>query len=196
MQQLTTYHSLCGGYFCATPFDKSIPTSIRSNNPGAINGATWERNYPGYVTEVETTPGNKTTIFEAPEYGVAAWWHLLRNYNLGGASTVEQIITRYGGGQDYSAYLKAITDWSGLPASFTIKLDDNPSLMKFGKAMFRYEAGKSIPWSDDQIIAGIKLGQGHAVSIPAAPHVVPVPVQQNFFVWLLELILGIFKKGK
>jgi hypothetical protein len=28
---------------------------------------------------VETTPGNKTTIFEAPEYGVAVWWELLRN---------------------------------------------------------------------------------------------------------------------
>src|SRR5262245_12590965 len=69
------FHSLIGGYYSSTPMDKSSgPVAIRMNNPGAINGAAWERAYPGYVSEVETTPGNRSTIFETPEHGVAAWY--------------------------------------------------------------------------------------------------------------------------
>ena len=100
------YRSLVeGGFYSSNPFDRSVPVSIRCNNPGAINGAAWEKTYPGYVDTVETTPGNKTTIFEAPEYGVAVWWELLRRYSAAGVATVGGVINRYGGGQDYSAYI-------------------------------------------------------------------------------------------
>jgi hypothetical protein len=89
----TSYRSLIpGGYFSSTPFDRSLPVSIRCNNPGAINGAAWERSYPGYVDTVETTPGNKTTIFEAPEFGVAVWWELLRRYAVANVTTIGGII--------------------------------------------------------------------------------------------------------
>lgn len=162
---MPNYRSLVpGGYFSDTPFvsSKVLPTSIRSNNPGAINGAKWERDYPGYVTEVETTPGNRTTIFETPEQGVAAWWNLLRIYRRGGDKTVRQIITHYGGGQDYSDYLNFVVKRTGLPASKEVRLDDDDTLLVFGKAMFRYEAGKPIPWSDEQILYGLKLGRDYA----------------------------------
>jgi len=174
---MTNFRSLVGGFYSATPLDKaSGPTSIRSNNPGAINGAAWERNMPGYVDEVETTPGNKTTIFEAPEYGVACWWHLLSNYRKGGAITVGQIINRYGGGQDYSNYIAMVVKWSGLTENTEIKLDDTPTLLKFGKAMFQYEAGKTIPWSDEQITYGIKLGQGVQPPEPVVAEVETVTI--------------------
>src|SRR5689334_3718666 len=154
------YRSLVrGGYYSATPFDRTIPVSIRCNNPGAVNGAAWEKNYPGYVDTVETTPGNKTTIFEAPEYGVAVWWELLRRYAANGATTVGDIIQKYGGGQDYSAYIAFVTRKTGYTAKKAVALDDDDLLSAFGKAMFHYEAGRDTPLKDEQILYGLKLGR-------------------------------------
>ena len=157
---MPNYRSLIGGFFSGTPMDKSSgPVTIRMNNPGAINGAPWERTYPGYVDTVETTPGNKTTIFEAPEFGVAVWWELLRRYKNAGATTVGQIITKYGGGQDYSNYVKFVKKQTGFSDSKQVPLDDDDVLLAFGKAMFRYEAGKAPPWKNAQILYGFKLGR-------------------------------------
>ena len=140
------YRSLVpGGFYSSNPFDRTVPVSIRCNNPGAINGASWEKKYPGYVDTVETTPGNKTTIFEAPEYGVAVWWELLRRYAAAGANTVGAIINKYGGGQDYSAYISFVTTKTGFGANKKVSLDDDDTLLSFGKAMFHYEAGRSAP---------------------------------------------------
>ena len=123
---MANYRSLIGGFFSSTPMDKSSgPVTIRTNNPGAINGAPWETTYPGYVGTVETTPGNKSAIFEAPEYGVGAWWTLLRNYNLTNTSTVQDIITRYGGTQDYSAYVQFVVKRTGLTPGTTIDLNED-----------------------------------------------------------------------
>jgi hypothetical protein len=154
------YRSLVsGGFFSSNPFDRTVPTSVRCNNPGAINGAAWEKKFPGYVDTVETTPGNKTTIFEAPEYGVAVWWELLRRYAAAGVTTVGGIIEKYGGGQDYSAYVRFVTKQTGYAARKQVPLDDDVVLLAFGKAMFRYEAGRATPLMDEQILYGLKLGR-------------------------------------
>lgn len=169
---MPNYRSLTGGFFSSTPMDKSVGhVSVRMNNPGAINGAPWERTYPGYVTTVETTPGNKSTIFEAPEYGVGAWWELLRQYRASNTSTVGGIITRYGGGQNYSAYLQYVLKQTGFSSDTPIDLGDDQQLLRFGKAMFRFEAGQPLPWSDDQILYGIRGGRGFANTKvwPASP---------------------------
>ncbi|SDE71964.1 Protein of unknown function [Bradyrhizobium brasilense] len=167
------YRSLVpGGFFSSTPFDRTMKVSIRCNNPGAINGASWEKHYPGYVDTVETTPGNKTTIFEAPEYGVAVWWELLRRYAANGDKTVGGIINRYGGGQDYSNYVRFVARQTGYADDHAIPLDDDDVLLAFGKAMFHYEAGGPTPLSDAQIRYGLNLGR-HDGIIPVAesePH--------------------------
>jgi hypothetical protein len=195
----TRYRALVtGGYYSANPFDRTSPVSIRCNNPGAVNGAAWERQYPGYVDTVETSPGNKTTIFEAPEYGVAVWWELLRRYAVRDITTIAQIITQYGGGQDYSAYMSFVTHQTGFNARKKIALDDNAALLSFGKAMFHYEAGRPTPLKDEQIGYGIRLGQskgsrelaGAAPSVAAlldnrttmpapAPEILPLPRGAN-----------------
>lgn len=160
---MPNYRSLVpGGFYSSNPFDHSVPASIRCNNPGAINGASWEKNFPGYVDTVETTAGNKTTIFEAPEYGVAAWWELLRRYAAAGATTVGEIINRYGGGQDYSEYLAFVAARTGFASGKEISLDDDDDLLTFAKAMFRYEAGRETPLSDEQIRYGVDFGRGQA----------------------------------
>jgi hypothetical protein len=154
------YRSLVpGGFFSSTPFDRTMPVSMRCNNPGAINGATWETRYPGYVDTVETTPGNKTTIFEAPEYGVAVWWELLRRYATAGVTTVGGIINRYGGGQDYSNYIRFVEQRTGFEEGHRISLDDDATLLAFGKAMFHYEAGRPTPLHDNQIVFGFRLAR-------------------------------------
>lgn len=175
---MPNYRSLIGGFFSSTPLDKSTgPVTIRTNNPGAINGASWETTYPGYVDTVLTTPGNHSTIFEAPEYGVGAWWDLLRQYRAGGATTVGAIITRYGGQQDYSAYVQFVAKTAGFSPDTVIDLDNDQQVLQFGHAMFRYEAGRTLPWSDAQILYGIRGGRGFATNRvwPATPAPGPAP---------------------
>ena len=154
------YRSLVkGGFFSSNPFDRSVPVSIRCNNPGAINGAAWEKTYPGYVDTVETTPGNKTTIFEAPEFGVAVWWELLRRYATRGIDTVGGVINQYGGGQDYSGYIRFVTAKTGFPARKKVSLDDDDMLLAFARAMFHYEAGRPTPLKAEQVLYGLRLGR-------------------------------------
>lgn len=156
---------VAGGYFSATPFDKSIPASIRTNNPGALNVAPWIKSAPGYigdrVTSMSGAEANSTAIFSAPEYGVSAWLTLLQKYRVAGATTVSAIINRYGGGgQDYSSYVSALATWTGLGEQTEILLDgDDETLLKFAKAMFRYEAGQPTPLLDAQILYGFNLAR-------------------------------------
>lgn len=155
------YRSLIGGYF-SNPDTNSRHWSIRSNNPGAINGnAQWVKDFPGFVKTNVIGGGNPIAIMESPEQGVALWWTLLKRYRAAGAKTVTQVITRYGGGQDYSAYVQQIIKWAGLPGGYEVKLDgDDANLLKFAKAMFRYEAGEDLPWSDAQLLYGFSLARG------------------------------------
>jgi hypothetical protein len=96
------FHSVIGGWFCATPYDKTIPTSIRTNNPGALNSSAAVAALPGFAGSDETSPGNKTAIFVTPEQaaacGIAVAPSRSRRDHCG-------TIDRYGGGQDHSAYL-------------------------------------------------------------------------------------------
>jgi hypothetical protein len=161
------FHSLVPGGFFGD--GKTGPVSIRANNPGAINGAAWEKSYPGLVGNVKYDGVNDTTVFEAPEYGVAAWWELLRRYREGGTTTVAGIIARYGGGQDYASYARTVSQWSGLDPNFEIRLSgDDDNLLRFAKAMFRFEAGQPTPLSNAQIRYGFVIGRNGG-KLPAAP---------------------------
>lgn len=159
------YRSLVGGFFSSDPFNTQVNTSIRTNNPGAINdSAAWVKAYPGYVggkvTSMSGSSPNSTAIFETPEQGVALYYELLKRYRAAGAKTVEQIITKYGGGQNYSSYVTFVVTKTGLPKTYEIKLTgDDANLTKFAKAMWRYEAGKDTPLSDAQIAYGFALAR-------------------------------------
>ena len=150
-----------GGYFSSDPYDKKNPTAIRCNNPGAINSTKHIASLPGYNTASETSTGNRTAIFWAPEYGCLCYHDLLKRYRDAGAVTIRQIIKRYGGGQDYSAYEKFVCKYTGLPSNYEIKIDgtDDDALMSFAKGMFRYEAGKETPLSDVQIMTGFGMAR-------------------------------------
>ena len=184
-----------GGFYSSDPSASGIPRTIRCNNPWALNISSWQQTFPGYAgytTPDASANANKTTIYETPEQGVAAGWDLLRRYNAGGHRTVEQIITRYGGGQDYSTYLNFVITRSGLPATTTINLFDDGQLLRLAKAMFAYEAGKTPPWSDAQILYGFKLGRTYAAGDRSSPAPSPVIEKRTDTAvstgWLAKLI--------
>src|SRR5262245_9459323 len=159
------FHSLIGGFFSSTPKDRSSwPVAIRTNNPGAINSVSWVRDYPGYVSEVETD-GNWIAIFETPEHGIAAWYQLMKDYRSTGASTVREIIERHCEDQDYSDYIADAVARTGLSADHEIALEgDDSTLLKFAKAMFHQEAGGETPLSGNQILYGFKFAREYARS--------------------------------
>lgn len=168
---MPNYRALVAGGFFARPDDKTLPVSIRSNNPGAVNGASWERSMPGYVTEIKYDGKNNTTVFETPEHGVAVYYTLLKKYRAVGAVTVRDIIWKYGGGQaNYTAYAQKVAEWTGLSLDQEIALHGSDDiLLKFAKAMFRYEAGRDPPWLDAQIRYGFALARGEVQHNPKVP---------------------------
>lgn len=157
---------VAGGYFSSTPFDLSMPRSLRTNNPGALNISAWQRSYPGFfnVTQPDRV-GNVTTIYRTPEHGVGAWFHLIAaRYGFGhnGTLTLRQLAQHYAGTADPNAapVRTYLAGWTGaaqgaLTADGKIALSDDAALLTLGKAMFRHEAGVPSPLHDDQIRFGI-----------------------------------------
>jgi hypothetical protein len=148
------------------------PVSIRMNNPGAINIASWVEDYPGFVSATETTAGNRTVRFETAEDGVAAWWELMRRYGLSGIATVQGIINRYcGSGRAAAAkdYVKSVVAQTGMLPGERVDLWTDYKLLPFAKAMFRHEAGKPTPLSDLQIMEGFRRGRAHSKGVYGAP---------------------------
>jgi hypothetical protein len=187
---MTTYRSLVPGGFFSSPADTGkVPASIWSNNPGAINGnAQWVQDSPGFVKTVVIGGGNPIAVFETPEQGVALWFNLMKRYQAGGYKTLQEIINHYGGGQDYSEYVKFVAQQTGFPTSQVIDLNNDKDLTKFFKAMIRFEAGRPSPLYDSQIAYGFALGRGEqpAVAQPSsqpAPQKAAVGLLQAFFNW-------------
>lgn len=158
---MTYFHSKVPGGFFGTGEHGAGHVSIRANNPGAINGGSWEKKMPGFVGNVKFDGKNDTTIFETPEDGVTAWVELLRRYRVRDITSVGGILIEYGGGQENyeEEYLPTVMKWTGFARSKEIKIDgtDDVNLLKFAKAMFRFESGENpIPWSDAQITYGFR----------------------------------------
>jgi hypothetical protein len=160
------YRSLVpGGFFSSDPYDHSVPTAIRTNNPGAINAShSWVLQFAGYVGKDETTPGNLTAIFEAPEFGVALWWTLFKRYkaSLDPTFTLHTIIYKYcGAGREREArdYLAFVCRRTGLPEDYAVDLMGDQDLQKIARAFYRYEAGKESPLLDKQILYGFNYAR-------------------------------------
>lgn len=166
---MPNYRSLVPGGFYSYPTDPNQRrVSIKYNNPGALNDSSWQREIPGYVGKNETTPGNKTVIWEAPELGIISWTVLMHKYrDQFNSRTIRQILNTYGGSKQrehYAKYAQWISDRTGFPIDKVIDLDDDKILLPFAKAMFRYEAGEEIPWQDQQILLGFKLGREYVTT--------------------------------
>ena len=193
---MANYRSLVpGGYFSSPDQAGKVNASIWSNNPGAINGnARWVQESPGFVKTITIGGGNPIAVFETPEQGVALWLNLLKRYRANGYKTVQGIVNHYGGGQDYSAYVKFVVDKTGFARNKEIDLADDKTLLPFFRAMCHYEAGKPSPLSDAQALYGFRLARGTAsADVPAQA---PRHRGADFLAWLLGALLGLFKRRR
>ncbi len=156
-----------GGFFSSNPDDLSVPRSIRTNNPGALNISPWQESRRGFVAITPPdSAGNRTTIYRTPEHGVASWYYLLSDrYGFGtaGSFTVTQLAVRYAGvnSSDDPAVRAYLTGWahaSGglLDPDTVIALADDNSMLNLAKGMFGHEAGKASPLQDEQIFYGVR----------------------------------------
>ncbi|MFZ2029413.1 MAG: hypothetical protein WAU68_03815 [Vitreimonas sp.] len=150
-----------GGYFCATPEDLSIRRSVRTNNPGALNISSWQRQRLGYVGVTQPdSAGNITTIYRTPEHGVAAWYHLISSrYGLTNFS-LRDLAVKYAGtsaAQPVDAYVSGWSHWwpGQTPPPASMSVANIGDMLALGKAMFAHEIGGFSPVHTDQIEFGV-----------------------------------------
>lgn len=164
-----TFESLTpGGFFSSDPDDTNQKRSIRTNNPGALNISSWQKDFPGYVGETfADNAGNKTSIYRTPEHGIAAWYHLLTNryrYGENGTLRLATLARRYAGVDDenHAAVRTYLAGWdrfssNDLDAETRINLGDESETLILAKAMFGHEIGAESPISDEQIRTALQL---------------------------------------
>jgi D-alanyl-D-alanine carboxypeptidase len=155
------------GWFSAAPDDTDVNRAIRTNNPGALNVSAWQRTRLGYVGQTKPdSAGNITTIYQAPEHGIAAWYFLLFDrYGFGQAGQFElsSVAAKYAGGNATPSEVEAYTDgwskWSNgtLRPGSIIHFGIDDEILTFAKAVFAHEAAAFSPLHDDQILNGFNI---------------------------------------
>jgi hypothetical protein len=165
-----------GGFFSSDPNASGVPRSIRTNNPGALNISTWQKSRPGFVSvTADDGKGNVTSIYCAPEYGVASWYHLLAQvygFAAAGSFTIEQLAGKYaGGGAAQSTVDNYVNVWCSvadpkLTASSVIQFSDDNAMLNLARAMYRNEAGRPTPLSESQILFGIQNERNNSLPPP------------------------------
>lgn len=169
-----------GGFFSSEPDNLKILRAIRTNNPGAINDTAWQHVLPGYVDKtIADSAGNRTAIYSAPEYGVAAWYILLADRykfkDAGGAFTISQLAHNYAGAKAAQSAIDAyVTDWCHLadtpltPQSI-IRLDNDDEMLNLAHAVFKHESKTIVKISNDQILFGIQRQRANTLPPPPKP---------------------------
>lgn len=159
------------GFFSSWPdaaYDSSnilTRRALRTNNPGALNISSWQKKLPGYVgmTHPDNSPNkNQTTVYSAPEYGVAAWGVLLKDRYFKGKKdpvSLGTIIDKYRGGISREPYLAGYKKYSNgkLTEDYLVDLYNAAELAILALASFSHEFGNWYPLTDDQISSGFAL---------------------------------------
>lgn len=152
--------------------DRSVPASIRNNNPGAQwpgesatkFGATGSQDLPG---------GQKIATFPDPVSGAAAQYDLMDRRYTG--MTLRQAIGKWSGGHSPDEYTQVVAQRTGLSPDTVITKDllrDPKVAVPLGQAMAYHEAGRPYPLTPEQ------WTQAHRMAFngqPAAPAAGPAP---------------------
>lgn len=126
---------------------------LKNNNPGNIrlDGVHWKG-------EVEPSQDRAFKQFETMPWGYRAMFHLLNNYSrLYGCDTIRRMITRWApeNENDTQAYIRAVSEWSGVPADSRITTTNRDVMVPVVAAMSRMENGVEAKAAD--IDAGWEL---------------------------------------
>lgn len=140
--------------------DKSVPLTIRTNNPGAVKNAS--RSDKNAMWEGQTGFDEQGhAVFESPEYGARAMAKNLKS-QIDKGNTLTTLLKEYAtGNQD--AYIKNVANKTGLDPNAKLADADIRSLMN---AMVEHEAGVSSPFSKEVLDKGYELALGKPASTP------------------------------
>ena len=128
----------------------NLPRGYRNNNPGNIR-----INSDLFQGEIRPSKDNSFKQFETMAYGYRAVFRILsnyyRNYKL---DTIRKMIGRYAPSSenDTDAYVKAVSDYAGIPADDPINLNDREQMIRIVAGMSKVENGREADMSD--VIAG------------------------------------------
>ena len=126
---------------------------LRNNNPGniRINGDLFQG-------EVRPSKDKSFKQFTTMAYGYRAMFKILsnyfKNYKL---DTIRKMITRWAPQKENhpEAYIKAVSDYAGIPADDPINVNDREQMIRIVAGMSRVENGREAEMSD--IIAGWEM---------------------------------------
>lgn len=132
--------------------EKKLPRGLRNNNPGNIR-----KNSDVFQGE-KTSSDKEFKQFKSMAYGYRAIFKILsnyyRNYKL---DTIRKMIGRWApeNENDTDAYIKAVSDYAGIPADDPININDREQMIRIVAGMSRIENGREADMSD--VIAGWNL---------------------------------------
>lgn len=129
-----------------------LPRGLRNSNPGNIR-----RNSDVFQGE-KTSSDKEFKQFKTMAYGYRAVFKILsnyyRNYHL---KTIRQMIGRWApeNENDTGAYVKAVSDYAGIPADDPIDINDREQMIRIVAGMSRVENGREADMSE--VIVGWNL---------------------------------------
>lgn len=131
----------------------------RHNNPGNLVFA-GQRG----ATVGETVAGHTFARFQSTEEGVAALYRQLQLYQKRGIDTLTEIMGVYApeGSNDTSAYIKALSNTTGLDPNQRLNFGDPATAAAMIRGISQHEAGRAY-LNDQQILSGISMAQGGGV---------------------------------
>ena len=135
--------------------NNNLPRGLRNNNPGNIR-----RNSDVFQGE-KTSSDKEFKQFKSMAYGYRAIFKILsnyyRNYKL---DTIRKIIGRWApeNENNTNAYIKAVSDYAGIPADDPININDREQMIRIVAGMSKVENGREADMSD--VIAGWNLRVG------------------------------------
>ena len=140
------------------PSIESDIRSIRNNNPGNI-----DRTSTQWEGMAEEQTDSRFVTFESPEMGVRAMARTLNTYNTRyGLDDIAGMVSRWAppNENDTQAYIRFVSEKTGIPSDRTITLQDNPEEMKkVISAMIEMEGGQEASrYFNSQIVgSGVDL---------------------------------------
>lgn len=145
--------------------DKSVPLTIRTNNPGAVKNAS--RTDKNAMWEGQTGFDEQGhAVFASPEYGARAMAKNLQT-QVDKGNTLTSLLKEYATGNQ-EAYIKNVSKATGIDPNAPLKQSDIRAVMG---AMVEHEAGVKNPFSKEVLDKGYQMAVGG--SVPAA-----TPVQE------------------
>lgn len=133
--------------------EKKIPRGFRNNNPGNIR-----INRDLFQGEIRPSQDKSFKQFETMAYGYRAIFRILRNYyNNYKLETICKMIGRWApeNENDTDSYIKAVSDYAGIPADDPININDREQMIWIVAGMSKVENGREAEMSD--VIAGWNL---------------------------------------